>query len=90
MQVMQAAFGGSVSSLYSQQLQLSVAQPSDGCSPLQNAADVNGTIVLIQRGTCYVSTKVWPLVPCCHCCVLHSPRWIDSIAWAGMLECFHN
>ncbi len=57
-QVMQAAFGGSIASLYNQQLLLSVAQPNDGCTPLQNAADVNGTVVLIQRGACYVSTKV--------------------------------
>ena len=55
---MQAAFGAPVSSLYGKQLQLSVATPQDGCTTLQNSADVSGTVVLIQRGTCYISTKV--------------------------------
>lgn len=35
-----------------------VAQPALGCTPLTNAADVAGKIVLIQRGTCGFADKV--------------------------------
>ena len=55
---MQAAFGGQVSSMYGRQFPLSVASPVEGCSMLQNSAEVAGTVVLIERGTCYFSTKV--------------------------------
>ncbi|MEO7279901.1 MAG: PA domain-containing protein [Casimicrobium sp.] len=32
--------------------------PTDGCSPLTNAAAINGNIALIDRGTCGFTTKV--------------------------------
>ena len=35
-----------------------VAQPALGCTPLTNAADVAGKVVLIQRGTCGFADKV--------------------------------
>ena len=35
-----------------------LASPPDACSGLQNAAAMNGTIALIQRGTCSFSDKV--------------------------------
>eukprot|EP00884_Botryococcus_braunii_P006262 jgi/Botrbrau1/15637/Bobra.4_1s0022.1 len=56
--VMQASFGGKVMSLFKKQLSLSVASPIDGCSPLENEADVNGTVVIMARGTCFFSVKV--------------------------------
>ena len=57
-QVMQASFGGPVSSLFGRQLPLSVASPPDGCEALSNGAAVAGTVVLVQRGTCLFSQKV--------------------------------
>ncbi len=57
-QVMQASFGGKVSSLFDRQLSLSVASPIDGCTSLQNQADVSGTVVIMARGNCYFSIKV--------------------------------
>ncbi len=57
-QVMQASFGGPVSSLFGRQLPLSVASPPDGCEALSNGAAVAGTVVLVQRGTCFFSQKV--------------------------------
>ena len=61
---MQASFGGSVSALESgKQLGLSVASPPDGCQPLGNAADVAGTVVLLQRGTCFFSIKARNSLP---------------------------
>lgn len=50
-----------MSSLFNKQFSLSVASPVDGCSPLQNQADVNGTVVIMARGTCFFSEKVLPL-----------------------------
>lgn len=58
MQVMQASFGMSISSLYKQQLALSVAEPADGCTVLANPADVAGTVVLVLRGACFFAVKV--------------------------------
>lgn len=57
-QVMQASFGGKVSSLFDRQLSPSVASPIDGCTSLQNQADVSGTVVIMARGNCYFSIKV--------------------------------
>jgi len=58
MQVMQASFGAPLSTLYGRRFALAVASPNDACSPLNNSTPVNGTIVLIQRGACFMSTKV--------------------------------
>lgn len=55
---MQAAFGAQLKSLYGQQFVLSVAIPGDACTPLSNAANINATVVIIQRGNCFMSTKV--------------------------------
>lgn len=55
---MQAAFGAPLTTLYSEQFVLSVASPADGCSPFTNAAGVNASVVIIQRGNCFMSTKV--------------------------------
>lgn len=68
---MQAAFGGSLASLYAQPLQLSLAQPLDGCGQLQNAAAVNGTLVLVQRGSCYLTTKAAASSAACSGCHVH-------------------
>ena len=55
---MQASFGNSIQTLYGQQLALSVAHPADGCTALDNQADVAGTVVLVLRGTCFFAIKV--------------------------------
>jgi hypothetical protein len=55
---MQASFGGQLSSLFGQRFALAVASPVDACSPLNNSGPISGTIVLIQRGACFMSTKV--------------------------------
>lgn len=57
-QVMQASFGGQVKSLYNQQLAFSVSIPADACSPLSNGVSVSGSVAIIQRGNCTMSSKV--------------------------------
>ncbi len=70
LQVMQASFGGALSSLYGRRFALAVASPVDACSPMNNSTPVNGTIVLIQRGACFMSIKV----SCMHYASLHLSR----------------
>lgn len=55
--VMQAAFGASVGKLGSGSFRLSVASPLDACSPLNNTADLAGSVVLVERGSCYFGDK---------------------------------
>ncbi|MCH2128221.1 MAG: M36 family metallopeptidase [Pirellulaceae bacterium] len=38
--------------------QIVISSPVDGCSPLTNAAAINGNIALIERGTCFFVDKV--------------------------------
>ena len=59
-QVLQAAFGGSPSSLYGNALKLLAASPLDACSFLANAGQVAGTVLLMQRGNCTFASKVQP------------------------------
>ncbi|KAK9839424.1 hypothetical protein WJX81_001331 [Elliptochloris bilobata] len=55
--VMQASFGGPVTSLFGRQLPLSVTSPADACGALSNAVAVAGTVALVQRGSCFFSQK---------------------------------
>lgn len=76
MQVMQAAFGAQLRVLYNQQFVLSVASPADGCTAFNNAASVNASIVVMQRGNCFMSTKVLPPE---HCAAWG--MWINSLSY---------
>lgn len=53
--VLQASFGGSMSTMMDRSLPIVVAEPLLGCSPILN--DVAGAAVLIYRGDCYFSDK---------------------------------
>ncbi len=48
--VLQAGFGGRVSSLNSRSYRVLTASPLRACSSLQNAAELGGAVVLIERG----------------------------------------
>ncbi|GAB4526069.1 MAG: hypothetical protein OHK0046_42530 [Anaerolineae bacterium] len=51
-----ADYGGSIDTLPGE-YEIAVADPIDACTPLTNAADVAGKVVLAQRGLCEFSTK---------------------------------
>ena len=53
----QASFGGAIPKAGLVGMPLVVARPFDGCTPLENAC--NGTIVLMQRGHCNFTDKVF-------------------------------
>lgn len=55
--VLKADFGAELSDL-TEQYRLTVSDPVQACTPLTNGEDMQGTIVLIQRGTCEFDTKV--------------------------------
>jgi len=56
--IVQAAFGGQVSSLWGRRLGLAVAEPREACVPLDNgAAATKGAVVIVARGTCSSATK---------------------------------
>jgi len=55
--VVQASFGGAVSSLFGRQLPLSAASPAGACAPLSNGVAVAGTVALVQRGGCLIAEK---------------------------------
>jgi len=55
--VVQASFGGAVSSLFGRQLPLSEASPAGACAPLSNGVAVAGTVALVQRGGCLIAEK---------------------------------
>lgn len=50
--ILLSSFSPSFSSLENAQYNLVISNPLDACSPLMNAADIVGKIVLIERGTC--------------------------------------
>lgn len=58
MQVLQAGFGGSFTTLYGQALALLVGAPLDGCNTLSNAAQAGGAVLLLQAGNCSAAAKV--------------------------------
>ena len=60
MQVMQAAFGPSLSALVhsAQQLPLMAANPMDACTALLWPGLLKNAVVLAQRGNCTFATKV--------------------------------
>ncbi|KAK9815878.1 hypothetical protein WJX72_011193 [[Myrmecia] bisecta] len=58
LRVMKADIGGKVTTLYKNQYALTVADPLDGCqNPLNNAGQVSGTVVIMQRGNCLFRDK---------------------------------
>ena len=50
---MPATFSGDATDPVDQQLPVIVADPSDACSDLRNAAIIPGAVVLIERGDCW-------------------------------------
>ncbi|BDA48884.1 probable serine protease/ABC transporter B family protein tagD [Coccomyxa sp. Obi] len=57
--VVDTTLGFSFTSLFKQQFVLGIAQPADGCTPLNNAAEVAGTVLIVLNGTCTFSTKAF-------------------------------
>ena len=55
--VVQAQFGGRLSSLYGRRLALAAATPSDACGNLENAAAISGAVLIAARGGCTVADK---------------------------------
>ena len=55
--MVQASFGGAVSSLFGRQLPLSAAAPAGACAPLSNGVAVAGSVALVQRGGCLIAEK---------------------------------
>jgi len=55
--VVQAQFGGKLSSLYGRRLPLAAADPPDACSPLTNAGAAVGAVVVAARGACAFAAK---------------------------------
>ena len=57
--VMQSAFGGALSALGSETYKLVAADPALACSaPLNDGGNASGAVVLVERGSCYLSDKV--------------------------------
>lgn len=55
--VVQAQFGGRLSSLYGRRLALAAALPPDACGNLDNAALVAGAVLIVARGGCTFADK---------------------------------
>jgi len=55
--VVQAQFGGRLSSLYGKRLALAAASPPDACGNLDNAASVSGAALIAARGGCTFADK---------------------------------
>lgn len=54
---MEASFGGRASALYNRPFPIAVAEPFSACSPLTNAASLQGAAVIVQRGNCTFEVK---------------------------------
>ena len=55
--VVQAQFGGRLSSLYGKRLALAAASPPDACGNLDIAALVSGSVLIVARGGCTFAGK---------------------------------
>ena len=89
-QVMQASFGRPLSSLYGQQLPLSVAQPADACQALANPGEAAGTVVLVLRGTCFFAVKVPSLPPHKVALFVHDAPVAPGCHWCGATTTGNN
>ena len=88
LQVLQAAFGGSPSSLYGSSLKLLVASPLDACTLLANAGQVAGTVLLMQRGNCTFASKVGQFLEAGMRTVQEIQVMDQTPIWPGWLQHF--